>query len=118
MTPEEIASQKAMEPDYLPELEIVELPEEAAIRADMPLRRKMRAVLPAKYDLREQGNLPAVRDQNPWGACWTFAFLGLMEYSLVKQGLADAESVNLSEHHWHILLITQVMMCWTMPTTI
>ena len=99
MTPEEIASQKAMEPDYLPELEIVELPEEAAIRADMPLRRKMRAVLPAKYDLREQGNLPAVRDQNPWGACWTFAFLGLMEYSLVKQGLADAESVNLSEHH-------------------
>ncbi len=99
MTPEEIASQKAMEPDYLPELEIVELPEEAAIRADMPLRRKMRAVLPAKYDLREQGNLPAVRDQNPWGACWTFAFLGLMEYSLVQQGLADAESVNLSEHH-------------------
>lgn len=31
--------------------------------------------LPAQYDLRSiPGKLPPVRDQNPFGTCWTFAF--------------------------------------------
>ena len=39
---------------------------------------------PSKYDLREQGWLTPIRDQNPYGTCWTFATYSSMESSLLK----------------------------------
>ncbi len=63
MTPEEIAVAECNGADYLPELEIVELPEgQLSVRICL-YDEKCVLLVPAKYDLREQGNLPAVRDR-------------------------------------------------------
>ncbi len=57
------------------------------------------AGLPAAYQndvtaLRE--NYPAARAQGGYGTCWAFAALGMMEFNLINQGLADS-SIDLSE---------------------
>lgn len=57
------------------------------------------ASLPASYQsdvasLRE--NYPLARAQGNYGTCWAFAALGMMEFNLVNQGLADS-SIDLSE---------------------
>ena len=50
---------------------------------------------PASYSLR--GQLPPVRDQNPYGSCWSFASVGAAEANLIKKGLADKDEIDLSE---------------------
>lgn len=54
--------------------------------------------LPAAYDAREHGAVTPVRDQNPWGTCWSFATIGALESSLLSQGIY--ETVDLSEYHF------------------
>lgn len=53
------------------------------------------ADFPDRFDLREQGKLSPVRDQNPYGTCWTFAALAAMESSLLP-----GEARDFSE--WHL----------------
>ncbi|MBS7008353.1 C1 family peptidase [Anaerostipes sp.] len=65
------------------------------------LGRKRSAVLPSKYDGREQGHMTSVKDQGNVGACWTFAGSGLFE-SKVKT--SSGNDTDLSEQH----------MLWTM----
>lgn len=40
-------------------------------------------------------NYPDVRDQDPYGTCWAFSTMGLLEYDLINKKLAD-KSINLS----------------------
>lgn len=96
MTPEEIAEQEAMVPDYMPELEVEELPDSNLQISTYDLRE---VELPETYDARENGAIPAVRNQNPWGTCWSFSFLGAMENSLVRQHYASVDEIDLSERH-------------------
>lgn len=51
------------------------------------------SVVPARYDGRT--GIPAVRDQNPYSTCWSFAALASGEASLIRQGLDT--SLDLSE---------------------
>lgn len=56
------------------------------------------AALPASYrsDLSTlRSTYPTVRAQGGYGTCWAFAALGLMEFNLTDQGLAD-QSLDLS----------------------
>ena len=53
--------------------------------------------LPAKYDLREHGALSPVRNQNPYGTCWSFAATGAMESSYLIQKMGT--DIDLSELH-------------------
>ena len=46
--------------------------------AKAPARSAL-AVLPSKYDIRDNAWLPAIRNQNPFGTCWAFASVGAME---------------------------------------
>ena len=39
---------------------------------------------------------PAIRNQNPYGTCWAFASVGMAEYDLINDGLAD-KNIDLSE---------------------
>ncbi len=55
------------------------------------------APLPASYDLRTLGRVTPVRNQNPYGTCWTFATLGSIESFLLGSGAA--ESRDFSEMH-------------------
>lgn len=39
---------------------------------------------------------PEVRDQNPYGTCWAFSSIGLAEFDLINDGMAD-KNIDLSE---------------------
>lgn len=45
------------------------------------------AALPASYDLRALGCVTPVRDQAPYGSCWTFSALASLESSALRAGL-------------------------------
>ena len=62
---------------------------------------------PESFDLRDENLIPEVRDQNPWGTCWSFATIAACESSLLSTlGLnldeykeKYDEELNLSEKH-------------------
>lgn len=53
--------------------------------------------LPASYDLRAQGKVSGIRNQGVTGACWTFGTLAALESSMIVQGNANANDIDLSE---------------------
>lgn len=79
-------------PDNLPAISIHNENEDNA-----PAARSVQ--LPAQYDSRDSGCITAVRDQNPFGTCWAFGAIASGEASLLKKGLATADSLDLSERH-------------------
>ena len=56
------------------------------------------AVLPARYDGREDGLVTSVKNQGSASSCWAFASVAAMESSLIKSGIAD-NTLDLSELH-------------------
>ncbi len=68
-------------------------------RGGSPVRAARAAdQLPASYDLRP--SMPAVRNQNPFGNCWTYSAMAATESNLIKQGLASSSDIELSA--WYI----------------
>lgn len=63
--------------------------------------------LPAQFDLRDRGVVPAIRNQGNFGTCWSFASIGASEISILSDlGLTAEEylerfgkEMNLSERH-------------------
>ena len=51
--------------------------------------------IPAQFSLVDK--MPAARDQNPYGSCWSFGTLAAVESNLIMQGLADKETLDLAE---------------------
>ena len=76
--------------------------------------------LPASFDLRDRGVVPAVRNQGNWGSCWGFSAIAASEISILSTlGLTVEEyaarkgfEMDLSERHlaWfgnnHLPLLT------------
>lgn len=60
---------------------------------------KEREILPVAYDPRTEGYISPARDQGDWGTCWAHTAAAIAEYSLARKGLADADTVDLSERH-------------------
>ena len=54
--------------------------------------------LPASYNNYENGNLPPIRDQNPYGTCWAFGTIAAVEADLIHDGTAGT-GIDLSELH-------------------
>ena len=57
------------------------------------------ADLPETYSSVELGYTPAVRSQGTYSNCWAHAALGSVEISMIKNKVAPAEEVDLSETH-------------------
>lgn len=63
--------------------------------------------LPEKYDLRDQGLVTPVKDQSPWGTCWSFGTIAASESGILSSmGLTTeqykekyGEDLDLSEKH-------------------
>lgn len=56
---------------------------------------RTRAAIPEKYDLREQNLVTPVRDQSPWGSCWSFGALASAESSALSQGVSNPDYSEL-----------------------
>ena len=66
----------------------------------------VRATLPSSYDSRSYGYITAVKNQNPYGTCWTFGTMAPIEAYMIKHGIinndtgaAATSSMDLSESH-------------------
>ena len=55
-----------------------------------------RGVLPSRFDLREEGYVTPVRDQQGGGNCWAFAGIAALESCIYK---ATGKSIDLSEEN-------------------
>lgn len=55
------------------------------------------AAFPTRYDLRDYNVMTAVRDQDPYGTCWSFGTFGSLESTLKK---AAGTTYDFSE--WHL----------------
>lgn len=55
--------------------------------------------LPTSYDLRTLGKLTPVKDQDPYGTCWTFATYGSLESTLLTAETRDFSENNLANLH-------------------
>ncbi len=53
----------------------------------------------ASYDLRTDGKVTAVRNQNPAGSCWSFATYGSMESCLLPGATVDFSENHLKNTH-------------------
>ena len=96
MTDEEIAEQKALVPDYLPTLEVARMGGTDITAGLDSFTTFSDEELPEKFDLREEGIVTPVKDQNPWGTCWSFATMALLESSWKAQ---HSQTLDLAEHH-------------------
>ncbi|HBN57342.1 MAG TPA: hypothetical protein DD414_11265 [Lachnospiraceae bacterium] len=67
--------------------------------ADMPAGYAIdgASVNDVKYDPRGLPEITPVKRQSPWGTCWAFATMAVLENSMIRQGFAD--SMNLSVRH-------------------
>lgn len=61
--------------------------------------RGTRNIFPVKYDAREEGYLPVIRDQGSWDTCWSFSLLGAMEAAMIRDMEIPEEDADLSERH-------------------
>ena len=69
-------------------------------REEVPMvGSSLRRSADSAYNGYELGNLPPLRDQSPYGTCWAFTALGAMETDLITDGMADPNSIDLSELH-------------------
>lgn len=58
--------------------------------------------LPVSFDLRREGHVTSVKDQNPYGTCWAFSALASLESTQLKRAggsLIGAYNNDLSEMH-------------------
>ncbi|HEY3378168.1 MAG TPA: lectin like domain-containing protein [Armatimonadota bacterium] len=53
--------------------------------------------LPATFDLRTQGRVTPVRNQNPLNTCWTFATYGSLESCLLPGETRDFSEIDLAK---------------------
>ena len=52
-------------------------------------RRLRSTEIPSAWDSREHGWITPVKDQAPWGTCWTFAAFATLETQLLKSGRGE-----------------------------
>ena len=71
-------------------------PLDALVRATVKPHVPVVFAPPPSYDLRTAGKLPPVRDQSPYGTCWTFATYGSLESCLLPGESWDFSENNLA----------------------
>lgn len=55
--------------------------------------------LPYRYDLREKGRAPKVRDQGQYGTCWAFASLTALESALLPETNLELSADHMNQNN-------------------
>ncbi|KAI4451979.1 hypothetical protein C823_006540 [Eubacterium plexicaudatum ASF492] len=55
--------------------------------------------LPYRYDLRDNGRAPKIRDQGPYGTCWAFASLTALESALLPETEMQLSVDHMNHNH-------------------
>ncbi|MCR5848477.1 MAG: Ig-like domain-containing protein [Lachnospiraceae bacterium] len=76
--------------DYLPVTDSEIMRKDTYVEGEIPVYG-----LPSSYDSRSAGRVTTVKDQNPYGACWSFSCMASMESSMLGKG----KNLDLSEMH-------------------
>ncbi len=95
---EAVAKRAFVRPSYEPRTDILRLgalPDPVLTHKGPQTHRVVRDELPAAYDLRDHNKLTAVRDQAPYGTCWAFATMGVLESYLMPRQRTDFSEDNL-----------------------
>ncbi len=100
MTEEEIEEQKSYEPEHLDEFTL----HTTSKSDDVSVNSYTAANLPSSYSSIDQGYVTPVRNQNPYGTCWSFGSTASVESSLISQGVkvdgtAADNKLDLSEYY-------------------
>ncbi|MCR4922927.1 MAG: hypothetical protein K5931_02830, partial [Lachnospiraceae bacterium] len=72
--------------------------EEAKVSKNAEEEESLSEELPAKYDLRDHGLSTSVKDQDPFGTCWSFGTMAASESNSIKNGLVGSD-VDFAERH-------------------
>jgi len=77
------------------------IPNPIKLRPHKPEKKLKAPTLPNRYDLRDEGLLTPIKDQNRYGTCWAFATYGSLESDLLKlaQPAYDFSENNLVNKH-------------------
>ncbi|AMM40571.1 papain family cysteine protease [Candidatus Desulfofervidus auxilii] len=77
------------------------IPNPIKLRPHKPEKELKALTLPNRYDLRDEGLLTPIKDQNPYRTCWAFATYGSLESDLLKlsQPAYDFSENNLVNKH-------------------
>ncbi|MCF0110962.1 MAG: hypothetical protein HUJ58_03610, partial [Erysipelotrichaceae bacterium] len=69
-----------------------------AVKRTVPVNK---GSMPASYDLRDQGWVSPVKDQDPYGTCWSFALMATAESNVLYQQLeSDPDLSELQMAYW------------------
>ena len=72
-------------------------PQDFSRTAGMQVPGVRALALPATYDLRTLGRVTPVKNQNPYGTCWSFAACGSLESCILASGALPPEIRDFSE---------------------
>ena len=61
------------------------------------------ASFPSSYDLRDEGAVTAVRNQNPHGTCWTYATVASAESNILKNGYETSPDLSEYQHGYYTI---------------
>ena len=94
-----VAPKRIVEPSYDPQFGYVPPPIDLDHIQPSPFLTAPAA--PASWDWRSMNGVTSVKNQNPYGTCWSFAALGDMESKVLLQELyaPDYSELNLSLIH-------------------
>ena len=70
-------------------------PQDFSYTRDLEMPGVPAFALPSSYDLRTLGRVTSVKDQNPYGACWSFAACGSLESCLLPGESRDFSEDNM-----------------------
>lgn len=106
------STEESMRQELLAELargasNIVEIGDSSMNRYQTGMDVTRYTAAPERFDLREEGVVPEIRNQGNWGTCWGFAAISASEISILsKLGMtaeryqeAAGHEMNLSEKH-------------------
>ena len=60
------------------------------------------AATASSYDLRDEGLVSPVRDQEPYGTCWTFSAVASVESNILKNGYENDPDLSELQYGWYI----------------